>query len=92
MSARGHRIHLSRRQRERDALQAEVARLSALVLDAEERGCKCGPAAELSGCPWCRGQLRYVEGPAGAMETVLDHDADCPAFVGHRQLREGPVE
>ena len=81
-----------KRQRYLDALEAEVARLSCLIAEAEERGCKCGPAAELEGCPWCRAQLQPDPNsqPGGRGYLLLEHDHACPAFVSAGVVRVGP--
>lgn len=70
-------------------LRTDNERLRALIRDAEERGCKCGPAAEMSGCPWCVSSFtEWGESADGRpIGPVLVHADNCPAFSSKGVVR-----
>ncbi len=67
-----------------EGLLEDNTRLRKLVADAEERGCKCGPAAELSGCPWCNSTQRFDD---ETLNPVFEHEDGCPAFSAKGVVR-----
>ena len=76
--------------RGRFELIEELDRLRGLIQDAEERGCKCGPAAELSGCPWCDSVTSFEDAGDGLIRgPTLTHAEGCPAFSAKGVVRDG---